>query len=70
MTNDQIRKIRLTLIVGGMALQGVTFANILNDNFKKSDQINYLADILNRDIDQLTDFDQIALKNLGLLRNI
>jgi len=59
------RKIRIAMIVGGMTVQGIVFAKLLDDHMKLGDQARYLIDVLAENNIQLTEFDMIAMRELG-----
>lgn len=68
MTPD--RKMQIGITVAAMAAQGVVVGNLMAKAYRISDQATYMADLLNRNIDKIdiTEFDQIALTQLGLFK--
>lgn len=51
-----------------VAMQGLICAKIVLDNDKLREQYIYLVDIVSRNADSLTDFDIMALRELGVIK--
>lgn len=68
MTPKQNVRLNSTIVAVGMSFVGIQYARLMNHAFKQRESINFLADIINRDLSQITEFDAIALKDLGLLK--
>jgi hypothetical protein len=63
MTN--IQKIRICMVAGSMALQGVVVGKMMKDYFDLGAQATYLIDVLAQNDVQLTEFDMVAMTELG-----
>lgn len=61
-------KSTVRLTAAAVAIHGIVLAHYILSTGKTAEQARFLADIVSRNVDNLEEFDLIALRELGILK--